>query len=89
MKIVALIQTLCLGLALACSAQPVAFKPEIQTTDVNGTTIHYFEHGKGEPLVFVHGTVGDLNGFRAQIEMFGKEFRVIAYSRRFHPPNPA
>lgn len=68
-------------------AQPAAFDPEIQTADVNGATLHYFEHGEGEPLVFVHGSLGDLHTFSAQVEEFAKEFRVIAYSRRFHPPN--
>jgi pimeloyl-ACP methyl ester carboxylesterase len=91
MKIPALIQIIGLGLAFAYSghlaAQPAVFKPEIRTTDVNGTTLHYFEHGEGKPLVFVHGTLGDLHAFGAQIEAFAKEFRVIAYSRRFHPPN--
>jgi non-heme chloroperoxidase len=91
MKIAALGQTLALGWAFACSghlaAQPAAFKPEIRTADVNGATLHYFEHGEGKPLVFVHGAVGDLHGFSAQVEAFAKEFRVIAYSRRFHPPN--
>ena len=91
MRSAAFTQTIRLGLAFACSghlaAQPAEFKPEIRTADVNGTTIHYFEHGEGKPLVFIHGTLGDLHGFSPQIEAFAKEFRVIAYSRRFHPPN--
>ena len=91
MKVAAYARTIGFRLAFAwcghLAAQPAEFEPEIRTADVNGTTIHYFEHGEGEPLVFVHGTLGDLHAFSAQIEEFAKEFRVIAYSRRFHPPN--
>ena len=50
-------------------------------------TLHYFECGEGEPIVFVHGTLGDLNVFRTQAQTFATRFRVISYSRRYHPPN--
>jgi pimeloyl-ACP methyl ester carboxylesterase len=55
--------------------------------EVNGTTLHYLECGEGEPLVFVHGALGDLHTFQAQVQTFAKSYRVIAYSRRFFPPN--
>ena len=42
---------------------------------------------KGEPLVFVHGALGDLDFFEPQVQAFATSFRVIAYSRRFSPPN--
>ena len=68
------------GQAKACGS-------EIRPIEVNQTTLHYFECGKGEPLVFVHGSLGDLHTFREQVEAFATNFRVIAYSRRFAPPN--
>ena len=68
------------GQAKACGS-------EIRPIEVNQTTLHYFECGKEEPLMFVHGSLGDLHTFREQVEAFATNFRVIAYSRRFAPPN--
>ena len=75
------------GPSLDAGAQRSACGSEIQTAEINGATLHYFECGKGEPLVFVHGGLGDLHTFRAQVQTFAAKFRVIAYSRRFSPPN--
>src|SRR5262245_7442003 len=67
--------------------QPKACGSDVRRIAVNNTTLHYFECGQGEPLVFVHGAFGDLQTFREQIEPFATRFRVIVYSRRFFPPN--
>ena len=67
--------------------QPNACGSDIRAIDVNQTALQYFECGKGEPLIFVHGTLGDLHTFQAQLQTFATSFRVIAYSRRFSPPN--
>jgi pimeloyl-ACP methyl ester carboxylesterase len=82
-----LITLLALGPLMDARGQPKACGSEIRPIDVNQTTLHYFECGKGEPLVFVHGTLGDLHTFQAQLQTFATSFRVIAYSRRFSPPN--
>jgi pimeloyl-ACP methyl ester carboxylesterase len=68
-------------------AQPAKCGSQVRTAKVNGTTLHYTECGRGEPLVFVHGALGDLQTFNGQLDAFAAEYRVIAYSRRFHPPN--
>jgi pimeloyl-ACP methyl ester carboxylesterase len=68
------------GQAKACGS-------EIRPVDVNQTTLYYFECGKGEPLVFVHGGLGDLHTFQRQVQTFATSFRVIAYSRRYYVPN--
>ena len=68
-------------------AQKKACGSEIQAIEINKATLHYFECGEGEPIVFVHGTLGDLNVFRTQAQTFATRFRVISYSRRYHPPN--
>ena len=67
--------------------QPKACGSDVRRIEVNKTTLHYFECGQGEPLVFVHGAFGDLQTFREQVEAFATRFRVIVYSRRFFPPN--
>jgi pimeloyl-ACP methyl ester carboxylesterase len=71
----------------AARAQTTACDAKIQALQINDTTLHYVECGKGEPLIFVHGALGDLHTFQAQVQPFAARFRVIAYSRRFSPPN--
>ena len=83
-----LMTLLALGSSLRnVAAQERACGSEIQPIDINNATLHYFECGEGEPLVFVHGSLGDLHTFQRQVLRFAKSFRVIAYSRRFFPPN--
>ena len=79
---------LALGSSLSgAGAQTSACDSEIQAIEINNATLHYLECGKGEPLVFVHGGLGDLHTFQPQVQTFATSFRVIAYSRRFSPPN--
>ena len=59
----------------------------IKKISVNGTELNYLELGEGAPLVFVHGSLGDLNTFSQQFKSFSERYHIIAYSRRFHPPN--
>jgi non-heme chloroperoxidase len=58
------------------------------TIPLRDTRLAYIEQGRGEPVIFVHGTLGTMRDFPAQVEFFSRSHRVIAYSRRFHPPNP-
>lgn len=53
-----------------------------------GITFACREAGEGPPLLFVHGSLGSLGDFAAQVEFFSPRYRAISYSRRFHPPNP-
>jgi pimeloyl-ACP methyl ester carboxylesterase len=62
-------------------------EPEIKSIFINGDSIHYIDIGKGEPIVLVHGALGDYRTWRAQIDRFAKNYRVIAYSRRYAWPN--
>jgi pimeloyl-ACP methyl ester carboxylesterase len=59
----------------------------VAVIDVNGARLEYTDAGRGEPLVFVHGSLEDLRIWRRQVELFSAHFRVIAYSRRYHHPN--
>jgi non-heme chloroperoxidase len=58
--------------------------------DVNGTRLTYRLSGDSTaaPVVFVHGTLGDLRSWSAQEAAFARVYRVLVYSRRYHPPNP-
>lgn len=53
----------------------------------NGAELHYIEKGQGEPLILLHGGVGDYRSWEFQMEEFSKNYRVISFSRRFHYPN--
>lgn len=57
------------------------------TVAVRGTELEYVEQGAGEPVVLVHGTLGDYRTWAAQTEAFSHRYRTIAYSRRYHHPN--
>lgn len=59
--------------------------PSIQLID--GTQLEYIEQGQGEPVVLVHGTLGDYRSWELQMDTFPETFRTISYSRRYHYPN--
>lgn len=54
---------------------------------VGETELNYFEIGEGEPVVFVHGSIGDYRTWGYQFEAFAQRYRIISYSRRYHYPN--
>ena len=63
---------------------PYDFK-EMRVGDLR---LAYVEQGRGEPVVFVHGSgATDLRTWGQQIEPFAEQFHVIAYSQRYHYPN--
>lgn len=62
-------------------------EPELKSIFINGDSIHYIDIGKGDPVVFVHGALGDYRTWRSQVDSFAKNYRVIAYSRRYAWPN--
>jgi pimeloyl-ACP methyl ester carboxylesterase len=57
------------------------------TVQVQGTQLKYIEQGRGDPVVLVHGTLGDYRSWELQMQEFGETYRVISYSRRYHYPN--
>jgi non-heme chloroperoxidase len=59
----------------------------VRRIEVNGTELSYVERGEGEPVVFVHGALGDFRTWAPQVEALSKEYRVVSYSRRYHHPN--
>jgi len=60
---------------------------EIKSAFINGDSLHYIDIGKGEPVIFVHGTLDDYRLWYMQMDTFAKNHRVIAYSRRYAYPN--
>jgi pimeloyl-ACP methyl ester carboxylesterase len=60
--------------------------PEVKSIFINGDSIHYIDIGKGEPVVFVHGSLDDYRAWQMEMDTFAKSHRVIAYSRRYAYP---
>jgi pimeloyl-ACP methyl ester carboxylesterase len=58
-----------------------------KTVKVNGTTLAYVEQGEGQPVVCVHGGLGDLRIWQPQLSAIGSDYRAISYSRRYARPN--
>ena len=54
---------------------------------VNGLSFTYVEEGSGPPIVLVHGSVSDYREWSKQMEPLARQYRAIAYSRRYHWPN--
>ena len=58
----------------------------MQTMRVNGYDMAYLTLGRGQPLVCVHGTLGDFRTFAALLGPLSQQHRVIAVSlRHFFP----
>lgn len=60
---------------------------DLRTITINDTELNYVEQGKGRPVIFVHGSLGDYRTWDNQIGPFSENFSVISYSRRYHFPN--
>jgi non-heme chloroperoxidase len=54
----------------------------------NGLWFSYVDAGSGPPLILVHGSISDYREWSSQMEPLARRYRVIAYSRRYHWPNP-
>jgi pimeloyl-ACP methyl ester carboxylesterase len=51
--------------------------------EVDGVRLHYFERGRGKPLVLLHGNGSMIQDFQASglIDMAAKNYRVIVFDR--------
>ena len=62
---------------------------QLQQARLADVSLAYLDRGRGAPVILAHG--GGPTDFRtwgAQIEPLAAHYRVIAYSRRYHYPNP-
>lgn len=56
--------------------------PEIQVN--KDIILHYEEHGKGFPLLLIHGLLSDLTSWKYQITPFSERYHVIAMDLKGH-----
>lgn len=69
------------------SGSETSFDPEIKRVFINGDSLHYIDIGKSVAVILVHGSLGDFRDWGGQMDTFPKNYRVIAYSRRYAYPN--
>jgi len=62
----------------------------VNSVDIGGgVQLAYVQHGSGEPVVLIHGSLADHTYWEQsrQITLLAQRYRVIAYSRRYNHPN--
>jgi pimeloyl-ACP methyl ester carboxylesterase len=70
------------------AAQNDAAQPRIHEASIgHGIALHYVDEGKGVPVIFIHGSLSDGGYWADQIGPFARQYRAIAYSRRYNYPN--
>jgi pimeloyl-ACP methyl ester carboxylesterase len=70
------------------AAPALPSRPVLHVVRVRDTELYFVDRGTGIPVVLVHGSFGTLDSWQPQVDSFATRFRVIAYSRRYHPPGP-
>ena len=60
----------------------------VQAVLANGSRFAYVESGSGRPVILVHGALGDYRSWNSVMAAGGALPHLIAYSRRYHAPNP-
>jgi pimeloyl-ACP methyl ester carboxylesterase len=57
--------------------------PKGQFIDVDGVRLHYVDHGKGQPLVLLHGNGSMIQDFEVSglLSLAAQRYRVIAFDR--------
>jgi non-heme chloroperoxidase len=53
----------------------------------DGVELRYVERGKGDVVLFIHGSLGDYSTWDGQLGPFAETYRAMAYSRRYNYPN--
>lgn len=49
-----------------------------KTLQLNGSEVHYFEIGRGEPVILIHGIPADSRTWRFNVDVLASEFRVLS-----------
>ena len=65
----------------------MAIPNNLKNIEKGGRQLRYVEQGKGQPVIFVHGSLNDYRSWQFQIGPFSDKYRIVSYSRRFAYPN--
>ena len=58
----------------------------MQSMNTNGATLHYLVYGKGDPLIFIPGSISDYRTWNHIFENFTDKYQCYILSRRFQYP---
>lgn len=72
------------GLVVGCTkkSEDAMTRPATQRAEINGVELEIRDRGSGEPVVFVHGAMGDECAAVVAEPALATKYRVIDYSRR-------
>jgi pimeloyl-ACP methyl ester carboxylesterase len=63
-------------------ARAVIAKTQGEYLQLGDISMYIEQHGKGEPIIFLHGGMGSANSWADQVEFFSKNYRVITPESR-------
>ena len=66
---------------------PTTEEMQVEQMCVNGVDLAYVEEGKGETLVFVHGSAGDWRNWEGLRRSIAEKYYFVSLSLRYHYPN--
>ncbi len=67
--------------------RPMVSGTSLSRVELSGTELHYTQKGIGDPVILVHGGLGDYRQWGHLQDVLSNRFRVISYSRRGAYPN--
>ena len=73
---------ICVLMAILFFAKHDSLFAQGQYTEINNFSMYYEIHGKGEPILLIHGGLGSIGNFSNQIKAFSDSFSVIAPDSR-------
>jgi pimeloyl-ACP methyl ester carboxylesterase len=76
------------ALVFGCAIFAGGQAPAPRHLTANGASLAYVEEGKGIPVVFAHGAVGDLRFWEPQRQEIGRKYRFVSYTYRYHGVDP-
>jgi non-heme chloroperoxidase len=59
----------------------------VRSIEIGGAEVTFRDEGTGTPVIFLHGALGDHRTWRRQVDALRANYRTIALSQRYFPPN--
>lgn len=72
---------MCIAVIIFC-AQTASVYAKGEHISLGDISMYVEQHGKGEPIIFLHGGLGSANSWKDQVVFFSKNYRVITPESR-------